>query len=330
MIDALHLFSHLLYIAPTVKDAKCVDMVKYTHPVVRIAGIHRDTVFVFDLDDFLTHRLFICSPAEAAHAGVFYPVPVPRALRYPLTACGNRELEKLNAPLIPQFLSGGWEPCDTEQFSSPVPTLQCRELYNRCHTAPFTPQEVINKILPYSGKDTYWQISSPVAEQFKDDDIRKDASLIRVYQTRDGVTSLMYNLDQKWPGALVGGVRVMYDDYIVYRYADIVLLKAEAKNALGQDPSAEMNLIRRRAYGANFEANRFVSGTQEANDEAILQERLFELIHEGKRWWDLVRFNKALEKVPALAGKTQNDLIFPLGEDILSLEPLVKQNPGYE
>jgi len=197
-------------------------------------------------------------------------------------------------------------------------------------TAPFTPQEVINKILPYSGKDTYWQISSPVAEQFKDDDIRKDASLIRVYQTRDGVTSLMYNLDQKWPGALVGGVRVMYDDYIVYRYADIVLLKAEAKNALGQDPSAEMNLIRRRAYGANFEANRFVSGTQEANDEAILQERLFELIHEGKRWWDLVRFNKALEKVPALAGKTQNDLIFPLGEDILSLEPLVKQNPGYE
>jgi hypothetical protein len=196
-------------------------------------------------------------------------------------------------------------------------------------SVPYTAQSVIDKITPYSGKDTFWQISSAVTKQFNTDDLRKDATFIEVYQTRDGVTSLLYNLDQKWPGVLAGGVRVMYDDLILYRYADIILMKAEAQNGLGQDPSEAMNLIRKRAYGAKFEANKFVSGTKEANDEAILQERLFELVQEGKRWYDLVRFGKALDKVPLLKGKAETDLVFPLSETILSLEPKVKQNPGY-
>lgn len=196
-------------------------------------------------------------------------------------------------------------------------------------TAPFTPQSVIDKLLPYSGKDGYWQMSQVASKQFSDDDLRKNATFIEVNQTKDGVTTFLYNIDQKWPGVITGGVRVMYDDLILYRYADIILMKAEAQNGLGQDPSDAMNLIRKRAYGAKFEAHKFVNGTQASNDEAILQERLFEFVQEGKRWWDLVRFGKALEKVPLLKGKTENDLLFPLSETILSLEPLVKQNPGY-
>jgi hypothetical protein len=183
--------------------------------------------------------------------------------------------------------------------------------------------------LPYSGKDGYWQMSSLVTKQFSNDDLRKDATFIEVNQTKDGVTTFLYNIDQKWTGVITGGVRVMYDDLILYRYADIILMKAEAQNGLGQDPSDAINLIRKRAYGAKFATHTFVNGTKAENDEAILQERLFEFIQEGKRWYDLVRFGKALEKVPLLKGKTENDLLFPLGETILSLEPLVKQNPGY-
>ncbi len=41
--------------------------------------------------------------------------------------------------------------------------------------------------------------------------------------------------------------------------ADVLLMKAEAKNALGQDPSEEMNLIRKRAYGDNFDKHIFVN-----------------------------------------------------------------------
>ncbi|MBD2703525.1 RagB/SusD family nutrient uptake outer membrane protein [Spirosoma sp. BT702] len=195
--------------------------------------------------------------------------------------------------------------------------------------APFTDQAVINKLLPLGGKDAYWQISKAVADQFSKDDLRKAATLIEVTQTKDGVTSLLYVLDQKWPGVINGGVRTMYDDYILYRYGDIVLMKAEILNGLGRDPSVEINKIRKRAYGATYAAHTFVNGTQASNDEAILQERLFELLQEGKRWWDLVRFGKALEKVPLLKGKTESALLFPIQNTILSLEPKVKQNPGY-
>jgi starch-binding outer membrane protein, SusD/RagB family len=196
--------------------------------------------------------------------------------------------------------------------------------------APFTDQAVIDRIAPFTGKDPYWQISTAVSDQFSDDDLRKDATFIEVFQTRNAVTTFMYNVDNKWSGVISGGVRQMYDDYILYRYADIILLKAEARNALGQDPSTEINMIRERAYGANFGAHEFVSGTQAENDEAILQERLFELLGEGKRWWDLVRFGKAFEKVPLLAGKTEEQLFFPINLNILTLEPLIEQNPGYE
>lgn len=195
---------------------------------------------------------------------------------------------------------------------------------------PYTDQETIDKLTPFAGKNVYWQVDPAVAAQFNEDDQRKEGNFIEVYETRDGETKFLYNVDTKWSGIIQGNVRRSYDDYIIYRYADVILMKAEAKNALGQDPSEEINMIRQRAYGDNYSDHVFVSGTKEQNDEVILQERLFELMHEGKRWWDLVRFGKALEKVPLLEGKSDHLLLFPIDEDILSLEPLIEQNPGYD
>ncbi|MCE5346888.1 MAG: RagB/SusD family nutrient uptake outer membrane protein [Bacteroidales bacterium] len=198
-------------------------------------------------------------------------------------------------------------------------------------TAPYTDAETIAKISPFNSKDGYWQISPDICNQFSNDDQRKDATFIVVNQTRNGVTSWMYNCDQKYPGIISGGVRQSYDDYIIYRYADVVLMKAEAKNALGQDPSTEINKIRQRAYGNNYSSHVFVNGTKAENDDAILKERLFELLQEGKRWWDLVRFGKVFEQVPALKIYAGQDyrLLFPISETVLSLEPKMVQNPGY-
>ena len=54
---------------------------------------------------------------------------------------------------------------------------------------------------------------------------------------------------------------------------------------------------------------------------------------EGKRWWDLIRFGKAYEKVPSLGAESldpnHNKLLFPISNAILSLETKIKQNPGY-
>lgn len=90
------------------------------------------------------------------------------------------------------------------------------------------------------------------------------------------------------------------DDVIIYRYADVLLMKAEAKNALGVDPSFELNQVRKRAYGTKYSGYELVSNSKEANDNAILKKRLFELAFEGKRWWDLVRFGKAFQLISSL------------------------------
>jgi hypothetical protein len=168
-----------------------------------------------------------------------------------------------------------------------------------------------------------WTVTQLVRDQFSVDDTRRDASFIE----RTNYPSLIV----KGRGVLVNGVRNYTSDIILYRYADVLLMKAEAKNALGQDPSAEMNLIRQRAYGAAFPSYEFVSGSQAANDEAILKERLLELVFEGKRWWDLVRFGKAFELVPSLADRAGDDylLLFPISQGTLSLEPQIQQNDGY-
>ncbi len=107
---------------------------------------------------------------------------------------------------------------------------------------------------------------------------------------------------------------------------------AEAKNALGQDPTEEINQVRERAYGSNFERHVFVNGTKEANDELILKERLFELALEGHRWWDLVRFNEEFNLVPSLQGREEEKhlVLWPLSKTTLSKETLVDQTPGYE
>ena len=108
-------------------------------------------------------------------------------------------------------------------------------------------------------------------------------------------------------------------------------MKAEAKNGLGMDPTPEMKEVRERAYGAeNYAAHEFVNGSFEENDEAILQERLFELALECKRWFDLVRFDKAFELVPSLQGRSDPALLyFPIPSSVLSLEPLVEPNTGW-
>lgn len=181
------------------------------------------------------------------------------------------------------------------------------------------------------GGAAYYAVSDAVRQQFSDDDQRKKASFVEVFKVNGGIKTYYTTVPWKFDGMIKNNIRYYYDDVVLYRYADVILMKAEAKNALGQDPSAEMNKIRERAFQENYDTHIFVNGSKEANDVAILQERLLELLFEGKYWWDLIRFDKAFELVPSFADK-QNDkylLLFPISETTLSLEPNVQQNPGW-
>lgn len=182
-----------------------------------------------------------------------------------------------------------------------------------------------------TGGNNYWAPTALVRNEFSADDRRRNASFLEIYTSDGGTPAYLTSIVLKGKGVVESGVRRFLNDIIIYRYADILLLKAEAKNALGQDPSVEINQIRRRAYGDKFPAHEFVRGTQVENDEALLRERLLEFIFEGKRWWDLLRFDKAFEKVPTLRGRESEKhlLLWPITLQTMSLDPAIKQNEGY-
>lgn len=173
------------------------------------------------------------------------------------------------------------------------------------------------------------QVSALVRNQFTNDDARK---LGTFYEVKSPAGEFFSAITSKGKGFVEAGTRHFKDDVIIYRYAEVLLMIAEAKNALGQNPAVEINEVRKRAYGVNYNYHIFINGSQSTNDDAILKERLFELTFEGKRRWDLLRFNKAFDLVPALQGKQSQThlLLFPIGSALRSLEPLVDENPGWD
>ncbi len=191
-------------------------------------------------------------------------------------------------------------------------------------------QATLNYIQPYAGVP-FWGPSNIARNKFSADDKRKKETLTEIYGN-DGSGPVFHSaIVTKFNGTVISGQRYFLDNYIIYRYADVLLMRAEARNALHQDPSAEINRVRQRAYGDDYAGHEFTSGSESDNDAAILDERFRELMFEGKRWWDLVRFGKAFDLVPSLNGREEDVylLLFPIPTSTLSLEPKVHQNAGY-
>nr|WP_315203524.1 RagB/SusD family nutrient uptake outer membrane protein [uncultured Flavobacterium sp.] len=153
---------------------------------------------------------------------------------------------------------------------------------------------------------------------FSSTDTRKNATYLTLMNgPLPVVTGLV-----KYNGTVDGALRRFVSDIIIYRWADILLMKAEIKNALGQDPSTEMNLVMKRADASAS----FTNVSQPANDDVILNERLKELAFEGKSWWDLVRFGKTGNVASMTAGKP---ILFPISQNTINYNPKIIQNPGY-
>lgn len=185
------------------------------------------------------------------------------------------------------------------------------------------------------GGANYWTLTDDTRQKFKPEDLRRTATYTELYsydEATSGYTKFYGCIQRKFDGMINAGARTFIDDVVLYRYADVLLMKAEAQNALSQDPSDAMNKVRKRAFGSNFSGNEFVSGSKEDNDNAILEERLLEFLYEGKYWWDILRFDKASELIPYFQNNPSDTYkyLWPLSLDILSKEPKAKQNPGYQ
>ncbi|TXJ23551.1 MAG: RagB/SusD family nutrient uptake outer membrane protein [Chitinophagaceae bacterium] len=135
----------------------------------------------------------------------------------------------------------------------------------------------------------------------------------------------------KYIGTTAGTSQIYNNDYPIYRYADVLLLLAEAKAKLGEDPTAEITAIRARAYGAGAPA--FVNGSVTQNMNAILEEYLKEFIGEGKRWWALRRAGDSYVYAntnPIYFSPTSvAKFLLPISQTMLNNDPLLTQTPGY-
>lgn len=117
------------------------------------------------------------------------------------------------------------------------------------------------------------------------------------------------------------------NNYRAIRFADVLLLAAEAHQITGNEASAlaYLNRVRRRAFGSSYQ-NINISGNILL--EAIYQERRLELVGEGHRFFDLVRTGEAAEKIDGFQ-ENKNEL-FPIPlEEIQFSNGNWNQNPGY-
>lgn len=113
------------------------------------------------------------------------------------------------------------------------------------------------------------------------------------------------------------------------RFAEVLLIKAEAMNELGQTGAAipVLNQVRDRAGLAGTTAN-----SQSDVRIAIWKERRLELAFEHDRWYDLVRTGQAASAMAAdgktfIVGKHE---VFPIPQSFITeAQGLSSQNPGY-
>lgn len=135
----------------------------------------------------------------------------------------------------------------------------------------------------------------------------------------------------KYPGTKYPDDRVSDNDIIIYRLADIYLLKAEALAALNdiQNAAAYLNKVRTRAGIGNYSGDL----SKQSMEKEILNERGRELFFENKRWYDLVRFHSGgtinvYNYVPNLQGKT-TPLFWPINSTVMANNGLITQTQGY-
>lgn len=122
-------------------------------------------------------------------------------------------------------------------------------------------------------------------------------------------------------------------NWVVTRYADILLLKAEALNEMGQTTLAEVPLYEVRCRAGLTNRSTIEGLSQMQMREKIIHERRMELAFEGHRWFDMIRYkdNYALEFLHSI-GKTaasSKHLLLPIPTQEREANPKLTQNPGW-
>lgn len=185
-----------------------------------------------------------------------------------------------------------------------------------------------------------WQhVTQEFVDSYEEGDLRKDVTLL--YEGCPQFDGMDYDPSWSLTGYNVRKFLVsksIASDYnnnpsnfVVYRFADVLLMKAEALNELGETAQAQipLNIVRKRAGLGDV-----TTTDKNVMKEAIIHERRMELAFEGHRWFDLIRIDNGEYAIKFFhsIGKTnatKERLLYPIPQDEIDDNPEMEQNPGY-
>jgi hypothetical protein len=152
---------------------------------------------------------------------------------------------------------------------------------------------------------------APLIKNWDVNDLRRNFSLYDKYTINGVVTAAEIEKDiydllmgkYKDPDAPIDTGNG--NDFYLYRFADVLLIFAEAENKVNgptTDAYNAINQVRRRAYGLptntpNATSDLTAGLSQAAFDDKVFTERGYEFIGEDKRWFDMVRTNRVAQMI---------------------------------
>jgi len=120
----------------------------------------------------------------------------------------------------------------------------------------------------------------------------------------------------------------------VLRYADVLLMEAEALNEQGKTVEAETPLYEVRKRAGLTDRSSIEGLTQDQMRDKIIHERRIELAFEGHRWFDMIRIKNgqyALDFLHSIGkvNATSKNLLLPIPQKEIDANPNLVQNTGY-
>jgi len=183
---------------------------------------------------------------------------------------------------------------------------------------------------------------SSVVQIFSNNDTRKAVTFYTTqYDPSTGKTSVFNNPYTPYLNKFVDYSLSQLNQQVrsginfpIIRYAEVLLLYAESLNELngpGADAYKAINLVRERAKIVDLT----IGLSKDEFRDSVFLERRREFVQEGKRWFDLKRRGgdylvTALHKIASKSAASLKDTVFPIPYTELQLNPLLKQNPGWE
>jgi hypothetical protein len=183
--------------------------------------------------------------------------------------------------------------------------------------------------------------SSVLIAAFEPGDPRKEATILFPGETtpqgdhiKTDVVNIGYNQKSYVPfGMFVSGNQGSQQNFRVLRFADILLMNAEAANELNNPSLAltSLNKVRARARGTVTGILPDVTTTDKALlRTAIQKERQVELALESDRLFDVIRQGRGAEVFGVKGWKANKNEVWPIPQTEIDLSGgLLTQNPGY-